>query len=82
MSVHEFQLRGLSKPKSVTITPIGQPDADFLNVRSGLTEQAFNELFKYCEGNWGEPKIAKILCEVVDSRGYPVNGLFIGIETK
>lgn len=74
----KFQLIGLSRKKSVTCSNIGKEDIFWPKV--GISQEDFDQLWKYCENDWEEKKIA-----IIEHNGYywdgtPKDAIFKGIE--
>ena len=76
----KFRLIGLSKPLSMTCTPLENEEIFWPKV--ALTKAKFNELWKYCHGNWDEPKFAIIAHCGLNKDGTPINGVVISVEVE
>ena len=74
----DFKLIGLSKPQSFTCEPL---DSDTIFwAENGLGKEKFNELWKYCDGNWQDKKIAEIEHEGLNEDGTPINPVVVAMR--
>jgi hypothetical protein len=75
----DFKLVGLSKTKSMTCEPLDKEELFW--PKCGLSQDRFDALWKYKEGNWGEgTMIAEIEYDSLTEDGIPVNGIVIAVR--
>lgn len=69
-----YQLVGLSKPKTATLTG---PKEDFFWATIEMPEDRVKALWEYCKGNWEEKKYARIKYKELSSDGFPIDAIMV-----
>lgn len=67
-----FKLVGLSKPRSFTLETSKGITFNAPALESSFAYQQFDELFKYCEGNWADNKVARVAHGWFADDGTPI----------
>lgn len=73
-----YELKGLSKPHSVTL----EHNNHVFWAKSVLTEEKFNELFDYCKHEWSEKKYCLIVFNKEANDGTPIESIMVEISTE
>lgn len=74
----DFHLKGLSRPKSMSCYPLG--DGEMFHPKVGLTQEAFDSLWKYFEGASPMGMIAEIEHDGLTEGGIPINGVVVAVR--
>jgi hypothetical protein len=78
MEKTDFKLVGLGRKKSMTCEPLDKEDCFWPKV--GITQDRFDALWKYQEGNWADKLIAEIEHDGLDEDGIPKNGTVVAVR--
>lgn len=79
MKKHDFKLVGLGKPRSATLEHLDN-DRDTFWAVIDMPKDKIEELWKLCEGDWKNNKIAEIECDRLSEDGVPINARMVGIR--
>lgn len=74
----DFKLTGLSLPHSFTCEPLNNDNIFW--AKNGMSQEKFNELWKYCKSHWSDEKIAEIEHDGFKEDGTPINPIVVGIR--
>lgn len=77
-----FKLTGLSKPLSFTMETSKGIIFHAPALESCFTYQGFDELFKYCKGNWADNKQARVAHNGFAEDGTPIEPKVMEINEK
>lgn len=75
----DFKLVGLSRAKSATCELL-YTDKETFWPKVGLTQDRFDALWDFCDGDWKNQKIAEIEHDGLDADGLPINGVLVNIR--
>jgi len=75
----DFRLCGLGRKKSVTCGLLFSDGETFWPTVK-MDQDVFDAMWKYCDKNWGDPKIAEIEHDGFSEDGIPLNAFFVGFR--
>lgn len=75
----DFKLVGLSKAKSATLELI-DTDRETFWATIDMTQEKFDSMWKYCENNWSDKKIAEVVHDGFYADGTPKNPVMTGFR--
>lgn len=79
MEKHDFKLVGLGRPKSATLERLDSDQNTFW-ATIDIPKDKVEELWRLCEGNWDDTKIAEVECDSLNEDGVPINARLVGIR--